>query len=89
VCEYWIIDSRPERRRADFYQLDEKGVYRLSGTEDDEKVFSTILPGFWLKPAWLWAKDGPSPMVALYEMAGVSDDLISQIQTSLQKGLQA
>ena len=88
VCEYWVIDSRPNRRRADFYQLDEEGMYRLFATEDDEQVFSTVLPGFWLKPAWLWGEERPSPMAALYEMAGISSDLISQMQEALQKGLQ-
>ncbi|MBM3242664.1 Uma2 family endonuclease [Candidatus Poribacteria bacterium] len=88
VREYWVIDSRPNRQRADFYQLDEEGTYRLFATEDDEKVFSTVLPGFWLKPAWLWAEERPGPMTALYEMAGIPNDLISQMQESLQKGLQ-
>ncbi|MBI1929463.1 Uma2 family endonuclease [Candidatus Poribacteria bacterium] len=88
VREYWVIDSRPNRHRADFYRLDEKGVYRLFATEDDAKVFSTVLPGFWLKPAWLWAEEGPSPMEALYEMAGVSRNLIEQMQEALRKGLQ-
>jgi Uma2 family endonuclease len=88
VPEYWIIDSRPERVRADFYRLDENGQYRLFATEDDEQVFSTILPGFWFKPAWLWAEEGPDPLMALYEMAGVSSDLIAQMQAALQRGLQ-
>lgn len=88
VREYWVIDSRPNRQRADFYQLDEEGMYRLFATEDDERVFSIVLPGFWLKPDWLWAEERPSPMAALYEMAGISNDLISQMQEALQKGLQ-
>jgi Uma2 family endonuclease len=88
VPEYWIVDSRPGRQRADFYKRAEQGVYTLFATEDDEKVGSSILPGFWLRPAWLWAADQPSPMEALYEMAGVSSDLISQMQAALQKGLQ-
>ncbi len=38
VREYWVIDSRPGRNRADFYHLDEQGQYDLVGTEDDDWV---------------------------------------------------
>ena len=89
ISEYWIIDSRPNRQRADFYRLDEHDVYRLFATEDDEKVFSTVLPGFWLKPAWLWAEEMPSPLTAFGELVGLSDELTALIQKARQKGLQS
>ncbi|MBI5880025.1 MAG: Uma2 family endonuclease [Chloroflexi bacterium] len=88
IPEYWIIDSRPDHRRADFYRLDEHGMYRLFATEDDEQVRSTVLTGFWFKPAWLWMDDAPAPLDALYEMAGVPGDLAAQVQAALRKGLQ-
>lgn len=88
VREYWIIDSRPDRQRADFYALDEEGIYHLFATEDDEKVASQVLPGFWFKPAWLWAEDAPDPLTAFYEMAGVSAEIIAQMQSAIQQGLQ-
>lgn len=57
VLEYWIVDPRPDKQRADFYQLGENGMYTLFATEEDERVESKVLPGFWLKPAWLWQKE--------------------------------
>lgn len=61
VVEYWIIDSRPGRRRADFYQLTDAGHYQFITMEDSDRVESNVLPGFWLSPAWLW--QGPQPTV--------------------------
>lgn len=68
VPEYWIIDSRPGRNRADFYRLDEAGQYTLVGTDDDEWVESAVLPGFRLRPSWLWQESLPSVRMALFEM---------------------
>jgi Uma2 family endonuclease len=52
VPEYWIIDPRPRKQRADFFHLDETGAYRLFAAEDNERVESHLLAGFWLRPAW-------------------------------------
>lgn len=69
VPEYWIIDSRPGRQRADFYTLANDGRYRLFATEDDERVESQILPGFWLNPAWLWLEKKPDVLTTLFNMS--------------------
>lgn len=89
IRESWIIDSRPNRRRADFYRLDEHSAYRLFATEDDEKVFSAVLPVFWLEPVWLWAEEMPSPLTAFGEIVGLSDELTALMQKARQKGLQS
>ncbi len=68
VREYWVIDSRPGRNRADFYRLDDKGQYELYATEDDEQVESVVLPGFWLRPSWLWLERRPPVRTAIFEM---------------------
>lgn len=70
VTEYWIVDSRPRYRRADFYRLDEEGRYTLFATEDDEVVHSTVLTGFWLRPLWVWQDPHPHPLLALAEIVG-------------------
>jgi Uma2 family endonuclease len=70
VREYWIIDSRPGYRRADFFRLDETGRYELFATEDDEVVHSTVLADFWLRPAWLWESPLPNPLLALAKIVG-------------------
>ena len=51
VEEYWIVD--PQRRNAAFYRL-EDGVYRPAQPDAEGRIFSSALPGFWLRVAWLW-----------------------------------
>lgn len=72
VREYWVIDSRPGRDRADFYRLDANGQYTLFGTEDDEWVESSVLPGFRVRPAWFSMKSKPQVRMAFME--GLSPD---------------
>jgi Uma2 family endonuclease len=79
VPEYWIIDPRPGRHRADFYVLDETGQYTLHATEDDEVVESLILPGFRLKPEWLWLKQRPNVAVSVSEMKEEAADTLQAL----------
>ncbi len=57
VAEYWVID--PDHRRAEFYALDDQGAYRLLPVEEGI-VRSQAVPGFWLRPEWLWEEPLPS-----------------------------
>ncbi|MEW5985727.1 MAG: Uma2 family endonuclease [Chloroflexota bacterium] len=66
VREYWIIDPRPGKQRADFYCLDEQGEYELFATEENERVESKVVTGFWLRPEWLWQANSLNPLVAFY-----------------------
>lgn len=84
VREYWIIDPRPGRNRADFYRLDEQGEYELYATEDDERVESAAVPGFWLSPNWLWVESRPKLMTAFYEI--LSPEQREQFRASLESG---
>jgi Uma2 family endonuclease len=78
VREYWIIDPRPKRQRADFYVLDENNIYQPVPAADG--VYrSTVLPGFWLRIDWLWAEE-PNPLAALAEVVG-AEQLIKAIQS--------
>jgi Uma2 family endonuclease len=70
VREYWIIDPRPGKQRVDLYVLDTKGRYQPVPAADDGAYHSALLPGFYLKEAWLWA-DKPNPLAALAELVGV------------------
>jgi Uma2 family endonuclease len=70
VREYWLIDSRPGHARADFYRLDEEGRFALVATEVEERVGSSALENFWLRPAWLWQTPQPNPLLALAEITG-------------------
>jgi Uma2 family endonuclease len=56
VREYWVID--PDHRRVEFYRLDDEGAYQLLPVEEGV-VRSQAVPGFWLRPDWLWADPLP------------------------------
>jgi Uma2 family endonuclease len=86
VLEYWIIDPRPGKQRADFYRLSETGIYQLFATEDDERVESYILPDFWLRPAWLWQAGTLNPLSLFFEMRGLSAEQAQHIQQLLRSG---
>jgi len=63
VREYWLID--PDRQQAEFYQLGDDGRYRLAALDEEGRYHSKVLPGFWLKPAWLWQRPLPKVLEVL------------------------
>lgn len=69
VREYWILDPRPRRCRADFYVLDAQGRYQPVPLGADNVYRSTVLPNFWLKVDWLW-QESPNALAALAEIVG-------------------
>lgn len=83
VREYWIVDSRRGRDRADFYRLDDEGQYVLYATEDDERVESVVLPGFWLRPAWLWQHRKPPIRSAFLEITGLTPEQAQDLDQKL------
>jgi Uma2 family endonuclease len=65
VREYWVID--PLEQRMETFALDVNGSFgRIS--ERDGRIESTVLPGFFLRPSWLWERTPPSAGEALREM---------------------
>jgi Uma2 family endonuclease len=66
VKEYWLID--PLRQQAEFYQLDDQGVYRAGALDADGSYHSIMLPGFWLRVTWLWQKPLPPVLSVLKEL---------------------
>jgi Uma2 family endonuclease len=65
VREYWLID--PLRQQAEFYQLDDQGLYRPAAL-DDGIYRSNVLNGFWLRVAWLWQSPLPPVLSVLKEL---------------------
>ncbi len=65
VREYWVID--PMSQRVESYALGADGRYSLI-EEKDGAVHSTVLTGFFLKPAWLWQEPLPNPLDVLKEL---------------------
>jgi Uma2 family endonuclease len=81
VREYWIIDSRPDRQRAEFYQLDDEGHFQPVPVGREGVYYSKVLPGFWLRPEWLRAEEPPNPLLALAQIVG-SEKLIALLQSA-------
>lgn len=51
VAEYWIVDEM--QRKVTLLRPDERGGYRAVKPRRGV-LHSTVLPGFWLRPEWLW-----------------------------------
>ncbi|MFL5801888.1 MAG: Uma2 family endonuclease, partial [Roseiflexaceae bacterium] len=66
VREYWLID--PLRDQVEFYQLGADGRYRLVLIGADGIYRSIVLPGFWLRVAWLWQRPLPDEIDVLKEL---------------------
>ncbi|HET9224704.1 MAG TPA: Uma2 family endonuclease, partial [Roseiflexaceae bacterium] len=79
VREYWIIDPRPRKQRADFYVLDDSGMYQPIPIAADGIYRSSVLPNFWLNVNWLWEANF-KPLTALGQIVGV-EQLIQAIQS--------
>ncbi len=82
VHEYWIIDPRPRRQRAEFYVRDERGQFQPA-LPDRERVYrSTVVPGFWLRVDWLWAEELPDVLFAFAEIAGLPSEVVIALQAA-------
>jgi Uma2 family endonuclease len=77
VQEYWVIDPRPSRLRADFFVLDANGQY-VPVVATDGVFHSTVLPKFWLRVSWLW-QEQPNALKALAEIVGI-DRLLDSLK---------
>lgn len=66
VKEYWIID--PLSRAVETHVRARGGKYRPL-PEKNERIASTVLKGFYLKPAWLWRETFPKVPALLREMS--------------------
>ena len=66
VSEYWLID--PNSKEAEFYQLNGNNQYQRQNLDDKGNYFSRELPGFWLKPEWLWQDPLPKARTVLHEL---------------------
>jgi Uma2 family endonuclease len=77
VPEYWIVDPRPRRQRALFYQLSPSGSYQP--VPPDAGVYrSRALPGFWLQVDWLWSQ--PDPLLAFGEISRLPDAVMQALR---------
>lgn len=69
VPEYWLVDSRPSAAPPQFYRLTPVGEYELIDPDTVGRIHSTVLPGFWLDPAWLARDPLPDPLSLMRRIA--------------------
>lgn len=67
ISEYWLID--PEADRVLLYRLGTHGRYGLVSPESG-RLYSSVLPGFWLDPTWLAQDPPPSVRKTLFQIGG-------------------
>ena len=70
VGEYWIVDPRAGQERVTFYQRTPQGIYRDVPPDSEGRYHSLVLPGFWMRPAWLWQRPLPDLTAVLQEIGG-------------------
>ena len=68
VREYWLIDPRPNRNRANFYHRDAHGQYQPILLDAEGRFTSVVLPNFVLPVHWLWQEPLPALLAALATM---------------------
>jgi Uma2 family endonuclease len=66
VPEYWVIDRAAGRMEA--YALSRAGKYHVIEEDDEGRVMSTVLKGFYLRPEWVLEKRLPRLGVVLKEL---------------------
>ena len=64
VREYWIID--PANRIVEAYQLDAGGYRKID--QRDGSITSVVVPGWYLRPQWLWQQPRPLVLDLLAEL---------------------
>jgi Uma2 family endonuclease len=70
--ESWMVDPRPRYRRVEAFALSGAGLYEPIHPDREGRIWSTVLPGFWLNPAWLWQVPLPDPDTAMLQISPVA-----------------
>lgn len=78
VPEYWVIDPRPDRQRAFFYQREARGPFDFIKPEADGVYRSQVVPGFWLNVNWLWEK--PDALLTVGEILKLPAETLAQLR---------
>jgi len=65
VPEYWIVN--PYIPTVHLYHLEANGKYQRVN-EQDGRLASVVIPGFWIRPEWLWQEPLPRVMDCLREL---------------------
>lgn len=68
VSEYWIIDE--EERKTLLLRRNARGRYQEVQPRHG-KLYSKVLPGFWLDPSWLWKEPRPTILATVQQLLAV------------------
>ena len=79
VPEYWIVD--PAHQVVSALGL-KQGAYEVFFEGREGRLESRVLPGFWLKAAWLWQEPLPDVLTVMLEIGG--EDFVRYLQTRLR-----
>jgi Uma2 family endonuclease len=71
IREYWIVN--PYVKTVWLLRLNAEGKYENIEAEDG-KLASSVIPGFWLRPEWLWADPRPIPPDCVREIRALPPD---------------
>lgn len=85
VREYWLVDPRPGKQRADFWVLDEDGRYRPVPFDGEGVFRSQVLPGFWLRESWL-IEDDTDAFTAFAQIVGLPQQVLDDLRARWQEG---
>jgi Uma2 family endonuclease len=66
VRELWFVDPEEQQITVDR----RRGRKYVTTTITTRQLSSTVLQGFWIDPAWLWADPLPSVMTCLRQILG-------------------
>jgi Uma2 family endonuclease len=69
IPEYWIVEGRLGGSGFDMLRLNNHGQYEPVQPDNEGRLFSRVLPEFWLRAAWLAADPLPSPYRVLQRIA--------------------
>ena len=84
VKEYWVIDPRRHYQTTHLYQLNEDGEFDAVSPDEDGRLYSTVLPDFWLQNDWLWQSELPEPQLKLAEIMLTIPTLPDNLKTMYQ-----
>ncbi|MCI0456202.1 MAG: Uma2 family endonuclease [Gemmataceae bacterium] len=70
IPEYWIVDEL--EGKVTLLALDRRGKYRQVRPKSGI-LHSKVLPGFWLKPQWLWQEPLPEVLEVLNEILAAEE----------------
>jgi Uma2 family endonuclease len=67
VSEYCLID--PDRQTVEYYRLDANGHYQVVLPDARNRIYSSVLPGFYFVVGWFWQEPFPSLRTIMAEWA--------------------